>query len=56
MSATFRLSDYQIRIGCEDIVEQHLHDILSADPENSENQEKVQKALDELLMEMRVRL
>lgn len=55
MSATFRLSDYQIRIGNEDIIERHLHGILSADPENAENQEKAQKALDELLKEMRVR-
>ncbi len=55
MSATFRLSDYQIRIGKEDIIERHLHGILSADPENAENQEKAQKALDELLKEMRVR-
>lgn len=55
MNATFRLSDYQIRIGNEDIIERHLHGILSADPENAENQEKAQKALDELLKEMRVR-
>jgi len=55
MSATFRLSDYQIRIGKEDIIERHLHGILSADPENAENQEKAQKVLDELLKEMRVR-
>jgi len=55
MSATFRLSDYQIRIGNEDIIERHLHGILSADPENAENQEKAQKALDELFKEMRVR-
>lgn len=55
MSTTFRLSDYQIRIGNEDIIERHLHGIMSADPENAENQEKAQKALDELLKEMRVR-
>lgn len=55
MSEIFRLSDYQIRIGKEDIIERHLHGILSADPENAENQEKAQKALDELLKEMRVR-
>ncbi|MCC7556144.1 MAG: SIR2 family protein [Methanoculleus marisnigri] len=55
MNATFRLSDYQIRIGNEEIIERHLHGILSADPENAENQEKAQKALDELLKEMRVR-
>jgi len=55
MSTTFRLSDYQIRIGNEDIIERHLHGILSADPENAENHEKAQKALDELLKEMRVR-
>lgn len=55
MSATFRLSDYQIRIGKEDIIERHLHGILSANPENAENQEKAQKVLDELLKEMRVR-
>ena len=55
MSKTFRLSDYQIRIGNEDIIERHLQGILSDDPENAENQEKAQKALDELLKEMRVR-
>ena len=55
MSETFRLSDYQIRIGNDDIVDRHLHGILSADPENVENQEKARKALDELLKEMRVR-
>lgn len=51
MRATFRLPDYQIRIGNEDIIERHLHGILSADRENSESQEKAQKALDELLLE-----
>ena len=55
MNETFRLSDYQIRIGKEDVIERHLHGILSADPENAENQEKAQKALDELLKEMHVR-
>jgi hypothetical protein len=55
MSETFRLSDYQIRIGKEDVIQRHLDGILSADPENAENQEKAQKALDELLKEMRVR-
>ncbi|CAI9086446.1 hypothetical protein A7K93_00760 [Candidatus Methylacidiphilum fumarolicum] len=55
MNATFRLSDYQIRIGKEDIIERHLHGILSADSENAENQEKARKSLDELLKEMRVR-
>jgi hypothetical protein len=55
MSETFRLSDYQIRIGNDDIVERHLHGILSSDPENVDNQEKARKALDELLKEMRVR-
>ena len=55
MSEAFRLSDYQIRIGNEDIVERHLHGILSSDPENVDNQEKARKALDELLREMRVR-
>ena len=55
MNATFRLSDYQIRKGKEDVIERHLHGILSADPGNAENQEKSQKALDELLKEIRVR-
>lgn len=55
MNETFRLSDYQIRIGKEDVIERHLHGILSADSENAENQDKAQKALDELLKEMRVR-
>ena len=55
MSEIFCLSDYQIRIGNEDIIERHLHVILNSDPENAENQEKAQKALDELLKEIRVR-
>lgn len=55
MSETFRLSDYQIHIGNENVMEQHLHGILSDDPESSENQDKAQKALEELLKEMRVR-
>ncbi len=55
MSETLRLSDYQILIGKEDVIERHLHGILSADSENVENQEKARKALDELLKEMRVR-
>lgn len=55
MSETFRLSDYQIRIGNEDVIERHLHGILSDDPESSENQDKAKKALEELLKEMRVR-
>ena len=33
MSETFCLSDYQIRIGNEDVIERHLHGILSDDPE-----------------------
>ncbi|HSW63588.1 MAG TPA: hypothetical protein VLH56_09810 [Dissulfurispiraceae bacterium] len=56
MSETFRLFDYQIRIGNKDIIERHLHGILSSDPENAENQEKARKAFDERLKEMRVRL
>lgn len=52
MSETFRLSDYQIRIGNEDVIERHLQGVLGAEPEN---QEKVQNALDDLLKEMRVR-
>lgn len=55
MSEISLFSDYQIRIGNVDIIERHLRDILSTDPENAENQEKAQKALDELLKEMRVR-
>lgn len=55
MSETFRLSDYQIRIGSEDVIERHLHGILSDDPESGENQEKARKELEELLKEMRVR-
>src|SRR5208283_5191639 len=52
MSETFRLSDYQILIGGEDVIGRHLHSILSDDPESGKNQEK---ALDEILKEMRVR-
>ena len=37
MSEIFRLSDYQILIGKEDVIERHLHGILSPDPENVEN-------------------
>jgi len=55
MSETFRLSDYRIRIGNENVLDQHLHGILSDDPESSENQDKPQKALKELLKEMPVR-
>jgi len=43
MSETFRLSDYQIRIGSDDIADRHLHGILSADPENVENQVVLEK-------------
>jgi len=55
MSETFRLSDYQIRIGKEDVIERHMHGILSDDPENTENQDKAKKVLGEVLKEMRVR-
>ncbi len=55
MSETFRLSDYQILIGKEDVIERHLHGILSDAPESSENQDKTKKALEEVLKEMRVR-
>lgn len=55
MSETFRLSDYQIRIGSEQVIERHLHGILSDDPESGKNQEKAQKKLSKLLKEMRVR-
>lgn len=55
MNETFRLSDHQIRIGNEDIIERHLHSILSVDPEDVENRKKAQEALDELLKEIRVR-
>lgn len=55
MSEGFRLSDYQIRIGNEDIVERHLHGIMGSAPEDAENEEKIRMALEELLKEMRVR-
>lgn len=55
MTKNFKLSDYQIRIGRDDIIEQHLHGVLAVDPENSENQQKAQERLGELLKEMRVR-
>lgn len=55
MSETFCMSDYQIRIGKEDVIERHLHGILRGDPESAENRDKIQKALDEILKEMRVR-
>ena len=55
MSETFRLSDYQMRIGKEDVIERHIHGILSDDPESNENQNKAKKALGEVLKEMRVR-
>jgi len=55
MSETFSSSDYQIRIGKEDVIDRHLRGILSTDLKNAENQEKAQKALDDLLKEMRVR-
>jgi hypothetical protein len=55
MNETFHLSNYQIFIGKEDVIERHLHGILSDDPESSENQEKAKKALEEVLKEMRVR-
>jgi hypothetical protein len=55
MSEIIRLYDYQIRIGNEDVVERQLLGILNADPEDTESQEKAQKALDELLKEIRVR-
>ena len=43
MNETLSLSDYQVRIGNEDVIERHLYGILSAGPENAENQEKAQK-------------
>lgn len=55
MSESFRLSDYQILIGKDDVIERHIHGILSDDPESSENQDKAKKALEEVLKEMRVR-
>ena len=56
MSDTFSLSDYQIRIGSEDIVERHLQGCLGADGNvPTESQEKARESLDELLKEMRVR-
>ena len=55
MSETFRLPDYQIRIGKEDFIERYMHGILSDDPESSENQDKAKKSLGEVLKEMHVR-
>lgn len=55
MSDDSFLTDYQLRIGSEDIIERKLHDILSLGLEETEKQDKVQKALVELLKEMRVR-
>lgn len=54
MDKPFSLSDYQILIGKEDVIERHLHDILSNDPKGSESQDKAKKALKEVLKEMRV--
>jgi hypothetical protein len=55
MTDAFRLSDYQILIGKEDVIERSLHGILGDNPENSENQKKAKNVLEELLKEMRVR-
>ena len=41
MSEDFRLSDYQILIGKDDVIKRHIHGILSDDPESSENQDKL---------------
>ena len=56
MNENFRLSDYQILIGKEDIIERHLHGILGDDLKSSENQDKLKEALEEALKEMRVRI
>ena len=55
MNDNFRLSDYHIRIGKENIIERHLFGILNDDAESDGNQEKKKKALEEVLKEMRVR-
>ena len=55
MNKSFHLSDYQILIGNENIIERKINSIFNDDPEKSENQEKVRKQLDEFLKEMRVR-
>lgn len=56
MSETFRLSDYQIFIGKEDIIEQKVYSIRGDDSESSENQDKAKIALKDVLKEMRVRI
>jgi hypothetical protein len=55
MTDTFRLSDYQIQIGKENVIERQLQGLLGDDPESSENQDKAKKALKEVLKEVRVR-
>lgn len=55
MGNILRLSDYQIQIGKEDIIERQLKGLLSDAPESRENQNKAKKALKEVLKEVRVR-
>lgn len=55
MSETFSLSDYQILIGGEDVIEHHIHGILGDKLETAELQDKAKKRIDEFLKEMRVK-
>lgn len=56
MSETFSLSDYQIRIGNDDIVDRHLHDILNNELGNTDKQKKVEMVLNDAFKEIRVRV
>ncbi len=55
MSEDFRLTDYEIRIGKENIIERHMSSISTNAPKDCEDAAKAHEELDELLKEMRVR-
>lgn len=55
MTETFRLTDYHILIGGEDVIQRHLHEIVGDDPDSEKNRMKAQEKLSEILKEMRVR-
>ncbi len=56
MSDAFRLVDYQIQIGKENIIERQLQGLLSNEPESNENQDKIKNVLKKVLKEVRVRM
>jgi hypothetical protein len=55
MNQNFDLSKYSIKIGKENIIEQHLHSLMNNNSESDEREKKLKSKIKEILKEIRIR-